>query len=132
MVLLWLSRTLRESTGFIPFGTTLSGFATLALTFIPATRHALFSWVLPSMVPSTGTDWMAWLTARDPVMNLPVGLIVVTLALMATMGTATFGANMSMKYFAAEPVPPGEVASLLEATGVALIVCPLHHLLNVR
>merc|ERR1712154_228505 len=41
-------------------------------------------------------------------MQLPVGLIVVSVLVMASLSTALFGARMSMNYFSSVPMPEGD------------------------
>lgn len=121
MLLLWITRELRGTvSNVVPFGGTLTALSMFFFTVIPTVREYLIS----SLWPASTSDWYAYLNARDPFFQLPIGWIVAVVVVLATCGTLSLGANISMKYFASAPEPEGDIPFVIGSDGRRIDALP--------
>lgn len=109
--LFWLWKQMRESLPFGGGGLTLvtAGF----LTFVPAARNLISSWI---MVMSR-SHWWYLLNAKDPFYDLPLGWIVLVLLAIIASVVVLSGARIAVLYFARPPDPDGEVPFSIGSDG---------------
>jgi len=104
LFLWWFTRTVSGTTS-VTMGRSVSALMMMLVAFIPAAREALISWV----VPSSSSDWMAWLNMRDPIWGMPIGWIGAGISSLVALSIVCMGATYSMQMFASEPEPEGGI-----------------------
>jgi hypothetical protein len=90
------------------------------LVLLPSLREALISIV----IPDGSSDVWAWLSLRDPVLNLPLGWMVLISSLLLALVVIFMGARWSLRFFASAPEPEGDVPFSIGSDGRRLDIMP--------
>jgi len=121
VLLLWSITRMMSSNTSMTLGRSISALMMMSFTFIPAAREAFTSWV----VPSSPTDWMAWLNMHDPVWGMPIGWIGAGISIAVTVSIMYTGATYSMEAFASAPDPEGNVSFGIGSDGRRVDMLPV-------
>lgn len=126
MVFIWLSRSIRGTVhGTVPFSRTVTSFGALILAFVPAAREVALGWATQLMGPVGDLQaWFGLMQFRDPIYNLPIGMIATVVIAFACCCLVILGATLSVKYFAAEPDPEGDVPFTIASDGSRVDLLP--------
>jgi hypothetical protein len=117
----WLVQSTRNTIrGSVPLGGFITSLLMLLFAFWPEMRGAL----LGTIRPSSTSDIMTWLSARDPFWNLPVGWIGAALFVVLVVWSTSVGARMSMRIFASAPDPEGPVEFTIGSDGRRIDILP--------